>query len=170
MVYKTIDIRLFPTKKQEEIIWKHINACRFVWNYMLNYQENLYKSGNKEFTSGYKMGNVITKLRKEPGYEWLNEVAVHSLKNECQELGNAYIRFFSSGTIPRSLIYVRSIISSIFKSLPCLTAFLSKRLMIKRKFSSLMPNFIRLLPVIKALLALISSAVATIIHSSEHLA
>lgn len=95
MIYKTVNIRLFPNQKQEELLWKHINACRFMWNYALSYQENKYKSGNKEFTGGYKLSALATSLRKETGFEWLNEIAVHSLKITCQELGDAYIRFFN---------------------------------------------------------------------------
>ena len=34
---KTYKIRLLPTEKQEQLLWKHVHTSRFVWNYCLNY-------------------------------------------------------------------------------------------------------------------------------------
>ena len=42
---KGYKIRLYPTKEQEELIWKHFGACRYIWNYMLEMQKNRFKDG-----------------------------------------------------------------------------------------------------------------------------
>ena len=42
---KSYKIRLIPTKEQEELLWKHVNACRFVWNWGLGFQIKLYEDG-----------------------------------------------------------------------------------------------------------------------------
>lgn len=39
---KTLIIRIFPTEEQERIIWKHIGACRFIWNWSLENQIKEY--------------------------------------------------------------------------------------------------------------------------------
>ena len=40
---RTYKIRLFPTKEQEQLFYKHIGACRFIWNWGLDTQINYYK-------------------------------------------------------------------------------------------------------------------------------
>ena len=41
---KSYKIRIFPTKDQEQLIYKHIGCCRFIWNYMLDLQNTRYKN------------------------------------------------------------------------------------------------------------------------------
>lgn len=42
---KSYKIRLYPTKAQEKLMWQHIGSCRYIWNYMLDYQQRLYEAG-----------------------------------------------------------------------------------------------------------------------------
>jgi len=77
-MYKGYKVRLFPTPEQEELLWKHIHACRFVWNYMLAYQEENYKN-NKKHMNGYEMIKKISVIKKQNEYKWLNEVNNSSL-------------------------------------------------------------------------------------------
>ena len=93
---KGFKVRLYPTKEQEELIWKHIHACRFMWNYMLELQESRYKNGESHL-SAFGMNYLITPLKKEPDKEWLKEVSTASLKLECGDVANAYQGFFKSG-------------------------------------------------------------------------
>ena len=44
---RSFKVRLYPTKEQEELMWKHINCYRFIWNYMLALQNERYKNGEK---------------------------------------------------------------------------------------------------------------------------
>ena len=41
---KSFKTRLFPTEEQTQLLWKHINHSRFVWNYGLNLQNERYKN------------------------------------------------------------------------------------------------------------------------------
>lgn len=61
-------IRLFPTKEQETLLWKHIGASRYIWNYMLALQEKRYKNGEKHL-SGYGMNYLLTNLKKSEEYK-----------------------------------------------------------------------------------------------------
>ena len=90
---KGYKVRLYPTKEQEELLWKHIHACRFIWNYMLAYQNENYANGGK-YISEFGMNKLITPLRKQDEYSWLNEVNVGSLQTTCRNLDEAFKLFF----------------------------------------------------------------------------
>lgn len=62
-LYRRYTVRLFPTPEQEELMWKHIHACRFIWNYMLCMQESRYKTGLKYMTA-YDMSKELTFMKK----------------------------------------------------------------------------------------------------------
>ena len=54
-------IRIYPTPTQEELLWKHINSARFMWNYMLNLQETLYHN-NQKHLDRFHMCKVISDM------------------------------------------------------------------------------------------------------------
>ena len=90
---KSFKIRIYPTKEQEELIWKHIHTCRFVWNYMLNLQEERYKSGEKHL-SAFSMIKELTPLKNDGNHDWMYEVSSASMQTVCRDLDNAYKEFF----------------------------------------------------------------------------
>lgn len=90
---KSYKVRLYPTKEQEQLMWKHVGSCRFIWNWMLAKQQELYKQGEKRL-SGFDMINLLTPLKKHEEYSWLKEVSNTSLKDICRDLDKAYKRFF----------------------------------------------------------------------------
>lgn len=92
-VYKSYKIRLYPTKTEENLMWKHIHCCRFVWNYMLDLQNTRYENKEK-YLQKYEMCGLLTSLKQEEKYEWLNEVSNNSLKTVCIDLHYAFQRFF----------------------------------------------------------------------------
>lgn len=90
---KSYKVRLCPTKEQEELMWKHVGSCRFIWNWMLVKQEELYKQSDKHL-SAFDMINLLTPLKKQEEYSWLKEVSNTSLKDICRDLDKAYKMFF----------------------------------------------------------------------------
>ncbi len=90
---KSYKIRLYPTKEQEVLMWKHIGACRYIWNYMLAYQQEQYANGEKHL-SAFDMIKLLTPLKKDGEHEWLCEVSNASLGVVCRDLDKAYERFF----------------------------------------------------------------------------
>lgn len=88
-MYKGFKIRIYPTKKQEELFWKHIHACRYIWNYMLDLQEKRYNA-NEKHLSTFSMVNLITGLKRDGEHDWLKEVSRHSLDRVCKDLDHAY--------------------------------------------------------------------------------
>ena len=94
MFYKSYKIRLFPTKEQEIMFYKHIGCCRVVWNHMLNLQIEKLEKEHKYLTE-FGMNKILTKFKQEKDYSWLNEVSATSLQIICSDLDEAFKRFFN---------------------------------------------------------------------------
>lgn len=90
---KSFKVRIYPTKPQEALMWKHIGSCRFIWNYMLSEQERLYGLGERHL-SAFDMINLLKPLKNDGEHEWLYEVSNTSLQIACQDLDKAYKSFF----------------------------------------------------------------------------
>ena len=90
---KSYKIRIYPTKEQEQLMWKHVGSCRFIWNWMLAKQEELYEQGEKHL-SAFDMMNLLTPLKKQEEYVWLNEISKATLQTVCKDLSESYQRFF----------------------------------------------------------------------------
>ncbi len=90
---KGFKIRIFPTKEQERLIWKHIGACRYIWNYMLDLQIKRRENGENHL-SGFDMIKLLTPLKQSEEYVWLREVSNTSLQRTCSTLAEDYNGFF----------------------------------------------------------------------------
>lgn len=95
---KGYKIRIYPTKEQEHLIWLHIGSCRFIWNYMLNEQNERQKCGNKVLTN-YDMMTLLTTLKKQESYSWLYNISNISLQKTCSDLWTSYKTFFRKNGI-----------------------------------------------------------------------
>jgi putative transposase len=91
---KSYKVRLIPTEEQEQKMWDSVNAARFVWNWGLGYQIERFKQG-EERLSGYDMKKLLTRLKQEEEYQWLNGVSNKTLSMPLLDLDNAYVRFFT---------------------------------------------------------------------------
>lgn len=91
---RSYKVRIYPTKKQEVIMNKHINCCRFMWNYMLELNLKREELG-LYILSGFDMSKEMTILRNQPQYSWLKDISSHSLQVICHDLEDAYKRFFN---------------------------------------------------------------------------
>ena len=92
---KGIKIRLYPTKAQEELMWKHVHASRFIYNYMLALQNENHSNG-KSYISRFDMGKLLTSLKRESDFEWLTEVSSKTLQAVCNDLNESFTRFFNN--------------------------------------------------------------------------
>ena len=72
-VYK---FRLYPTRKQQEVLFKQLNLCRFAYNQLL---EELGKNKDKKHIQHY-----IVELKEK--YPELNDVYSKTLQYECYRL------------------------------------------------------------------------------------
>ena len=85
-------VRLYPTKEQEQILWKSVGTARFIYNQTLTKQEENYKSGGN-FLSDRVLRKELTQLKKTK-LSWLNEVSNNVSKQAVKDECNSYKRFF----------------------------------------------------------------------------
>lgn len=98
-MYKSIKLRIYPSRKQEDLIIKTFGCSRFVYNYYLDKKIKLYKE-NKERLSYNQCSKDLTGLKKE--LEWLKEVDKFSLQASLENLNSAFDRFFKGlGSYPK---------------------------------------------------------------------
>ena len=90
---KSFKIRLYPTQEQEQLMWKHIGCCRYIWNYMLALQQQHYENGEK-YLSAFDMINQLKPLKTDGEHSWLYDVSNASLQVVCRDLDKAYKEFF----------------------------------------------------------------------------
>ncbi len=86
-------VRLFPTKEQEQKLWKSVGTSRFVYNWTLARQEENHKNGGK-FISDNVLRKELTKLKQREFY-WLNEVSGEVAKQSVKDACEAYKKFFN---------------------------------------------------------------------------
>lgn len=95
MAEKAFKYRIYPNKKQQELIQKTFGCVRFVYNYYLNKRKEMYENGKVTFT--YNMcSKDLTSLKKN--FEWLKEVDSVGLQSSLKDLDSAYQKLFKEHT------------------------------------------------------------------------
>eukprot|EP00831_Metopus_contortus_P070678 TRINITY_DN6455_c0_g1_i2.p3 TRINITY_DN6455_c0_g1~~TRINITY_DN6455_c0_g1_i2.p3 ORF type:complete len:173 (-),score=14.94 TRINITY_DN6455_c0_g1_i2:34-552(-) len=97
---KSINIRLYPTKEQISLMYKHIGSMRFVYNWALAKQMDNYKANSKKL-SVTELGKELTILKNTEGYGWLYEVSNATLKESIRDLDKGYKNFFNGSGFPK---------------------------------------------------------------------
>ena len=95
MAEKAYKYRIYPNKKQQELIQKTFGCARFVYNYYLNKRKDKYENDKITFTCNM-CSKDLTNLKKE--LEWLKEPDKCSLQNALKDLDHAYQKFFKEHT------------------------------------------------------------------------
>lgn len=85
--------RLIPTKEQEQYFWKAAGAARFIYNWALDERKRI-KEEKDISLSGYDMCKLLTQLKKEPEYAWLNEIHNKMLKKAVLDCDDAFQRMY----------------------------------------------------------------------------
>ena len=88
---KAYKYRIYPNKKQKELIAKNFGCVRFVYNHYLAKRIEAYKN-NKETLNYYDCANDLKNLKSN--YEWLKEADSTSLQSAIKDLDTAYQKFF----------------------------------------------------------------------------
>lgn len=85
--------RIYPNKKQEELIQKTFGCSRFVYNYFLDLKIKSYNEDKKSINYN-KTSKLLTQLKSEK--EWLKEPDKDSLQKSLKDLDCAYQNFFKN--------------------------------------------------------------------------
>lgn len=88
---KSLKIKLYPTKEQEILFYKHINCQRYIYNWALGINNELYKENKMKYSSN-ELGKMLTQYKKNN--TWLNEVSNATLKESIRNLDKAYTNFY----------------------------------------------------------------------------
>lgn len=88
---KAYKYRIYPNKKQKDIISKTFGCCRFVYNTYLAKRIKTYEE-TKESFSYVQCANDMKNLKTE--LEWLKEVDSTVLQSSLRDLDMAYQKFF----------------------------------------------------------------------------
>ena len=90
--YKT---EINPTIEQIRKINKTIGTCRFVYNFYLAYNKEVYEK-EKKFVSGMEFSKWLNNvyLKENPEYAWIKEVSTKSVKQSIMNSERSFKRFF----------------------------------------------------------------------------
>ena len=92
---KAIKYRIYPNKKQQELILKTFGCCRFVYNYMLERSIEAHKNGESLCTRN-SFNYLLTSIKKD--FLWLKEVDSLALTSANDNLAAAFLSFFKKNT------------------------------------------------------------------------
>lgn len=96
---KSFTIKLYPNKQQELLFYKHINCQRYIYNWALNLNNELYKKDKKKYSS-FDLCKMLTQYKKQE--IWLNEVSCTTLREAIRNLDKAYTNFYyKRANLPR---------------------------------------------------------------------
>lgn len=90
---KTYKVMLLPNHKQETKLFQFAGAARFAYNWTLERQIQNYKNGNKFLLDG-ALRKEFTQLKKQSGFEWLNDISNDVTKQAIKDACQAYKNFF----------------------------------------------------------------------------
>ena len=95
MAEKAYKYRIYPNKKQKELIQKTFGCVRFVYNYYLDRRIKAYEQDKINLTYNI-CSKDLTQLKKE--LAWLKEPDKDALQKSLKDLDMAYQKFFKEHT------------------------------------------------------------------------
>ena len=88
-LFRGYSFRLIPTKQQEEYFWKAANAARWAYNWALAEKQKAYEESGVGL-NGYELNKIMTQLKKQPEYQWLNEVGCLAITQSIYDCAEAF--------------------------------------------------------------------------------
>ena len=89
---KVVKVRLYPNKKQQQLIYKTFGSCRFVYNMLLDAKIKAYECGDS--LSAYELKKRLVPMKNAEGGEFLKVVDSTALQNSVLKIDVAYKNFF----------------------------------------------------------------------------
>ena len=87
-------IRIYPSKIQEQKLWKSVGVARWAYNFALNMKEKRYKETGKSISES-DIRKIITQMKQTDEFSWLKEVSAQIPKQAVKDLNGAYQSFFA---------------------------------------------------------------------------
>jgi putative transposase len=85
-----------PTEKQKHIIHQTISTCRFIYNFYLAHNKEVYEK-EKKFVSGMEFSKWLNNefIPNNVGYRWIKDVSSKAVKQAIMNGEKAFKRFFT---------------------------------------------------------------------------
>lgn len=93
LVQKAVKVQIYPRESDIELLAKHFGVRRFIFNKFLEIRQKEYLE-NKVSIGYNACSALVTEMKKQPEYEWLNEVNSQSIQAALKDLDGAYDKFF----------------------------------------------------------------------------
>ena len=91
---KSFKTEIDPTLEQKQKIHQTIGTCRFVYNFYLSHNKEVYEA-EKKFVSGMDfqkwLNNVY--LKEHPEFSWIKDVSSKSVKQSIMNADKAFRSF-----------------------------------------------------------------------------
>lgn len=91
---RTIKVRLYLSKTQEQKISKTLDCYRFVYNYMLSKKKLAYENNKINLNVFELCKHFYNCLLKNDNYSWLKDQNTKVMKEAIRQMYTAYNRFF----------------------------------------------------------------------------
>ena len=90
--YKT---EINPTQEQKQTINKAIGTCRYVYNFFLAHNKEIYEK-EKKFVPGIDFSKWLNNefIKENSEYSWIREVSSKSVKQSIMNADKAFRNFF----------------------------------------------------------------------------
>jgi putative transposase len=93
-IKRAYKFRFYPTPEQELNLAKTFGCARFVYNYMLRQRTDAWFQ-RQEKVGYHETSAMLTALKKQPEFAWLNEVSSVPVQQSLRHLQAAFGNFFS---------------------------------------------------------------------------
>ncbi|MBT1161764.1 RNA-guided endonuclease TnpB family protein [Bifidobacterium sp. SO1] len=87
--------RLYPTRGQERLLRRVFGCVRLVHNTMVEIRESDFQQ-NLPFRKYRELDRILTGLKRDPDYAFLNEVSSVTLQQEVRHVEKAYVNYFKA--------------------------------------------------------------------------
>jgi putative transposase len=91
---KAYRFRMRPTPAQAHALNRQAGARRFVWNWALRRWKDHYAATGQSISLG-QLSAELTRLKRQPGMEWLNEANAQSLQQALKDLHRSFANYFA---------------------------------------------------------------------------
>jgi putative transposase len=93
-INKAFKFRIYPNSQQKQFLAQSFGCARFVYNHFLRQRIDYYAQTGKGLTY-HNNALALTQLKKQPEFEWLNNINSQSLQHTLRNLDIAYNNFFN---------------------------------------------------------------------------
>ena len=89
---KGIKFRIYPNKKQQNLINQTLGCCRLVYNLGLDMRNKAFENGEKV---GYTQTSaMLTELKRNDKFSFLKDVEAVALQQSLRDLDKGFVNFF----------------------------------------------------------------------------